>query len=333
MQKDRTYRSLFWALALAVALVSVSGSLYAKHEKKEEDNRYKPGLNTLQAQPRGYPFTFAAYGDIRFNDRDEKASDPVRRKAIVTAITLEHPDFVTISGDLVLTGNNVSDWNAFDRETAPLREAGIKIYPALGNHDVRGGPDALKNYFERFPAIHNNRWYTLRYGNCLFIVSDSDTDDSPGSKQGDWIAKQLDHAPAGVDFIFVMTHHPEYTESSDGAMHGGHSARDTEKQLAGLLEARQPKMRARIIAIAGHVHNYERYQHQGVMYLVSGGGGATPYLFDRRPDDFYKETGPTYHYMTFKVDQGKLAGEMHKLEMNGDDAHWRVADKFEIENH
>jgi hypothetical protein len=32
---------------------------------------------------------------------------------------------------------------------------------------------------------------------------------------------------------------------------------------------------------AGHIHNYERLERDGVVYLVSGGGGAAPYEIDR----------------------------------------------------
>lgn len=39
---------------------------------------------------------------------------------------------------------------------------------------------------------------------------------------------------------------------------GGHSARSPEQKLARMLEARQQNLRARILVVSGHVHNYER---------------------------------------------------------------------------
>jgi hypothetical protein len=39
--------------------------------------------------------------------------------------------------------------------------------------------------------------------------------------------------------------------------------------------------RARFVVSAGHIHNYERLERDGVVYLVSGGGGAAPYEIDR----------------------------------------------------
>ena len=43
-----------------------------------------------------------------------------------------------------------------------------------------------------------------------------------------------------------------------------------------MLEERQAHARARIVVFSGHVHNYERHEHGGVTYFVSGGGGAPP---------------------------------------------------------
>ena len=57
--------------------------------------------------------------------------------------------------------------------------------------------------------------------------------------------------PIEADFVFVMTHHPFYTDSHDSFFGGGHSARKQERELAARLEELQPKIRPRIIAISG----------------------------------------------------------------------------------
>ena len=81
-----------------------------------------------------YPFTFVGYGDIRFTDpADTKHSDVAMRRAEIARIVQQKPAFVVISGDLVLTGASVQDWKVFDAETAPLRQTGIEVLPALGN--------------------------------------------------------------------------------------------------------------------------------------------------------------------------------------------------------
>ena len=56
-----------------------------------------------------------------------------------------------------------------------------------------------------------------------------------------------------------------------------------------MLEEKQKQLHARLIVFSGHVHNYERHEHNGVTYFVTGGGGARPYIIPRAPDDLYKD--------------------------------------------
>ena len=53
-------------------------------------------------------------------------------------------------------------------------------------------------------------------------------------------------------------------------------------------------------------------------YIVTGGGGATPYPIVRGPQDPYREPGPTYHYCLVQVNGAKLQLDMMKLEMQNE---------------
>ena len=324
-------RALLWALVLVIAGLGLLPQSQAGKEKKSAAKTPSAAEPLFSLQPKSYPFGFVAYGDTRFMDpADHEHSAPERRRAIVSQIAADKPDFIVINGDIVYDGGNSNDWKVFDQESAPWREAGVRVFPALGNHDVRGGAPALASYFGRFPELKEQRWYSLRYGNCLFLILDSDVEHGPGSPQGDWLKSELDGVSKDVDFVFLAMHHPPYTKSTEHLMGGGHTARPQEQDLARMLEARQQTLRAKIIAIAGHVHNYERYEHGGVEYIVSGGGGATPYMIQRDPGDFYSKAGATYHYCTFAVDRGKLSFQMHKLDMVEGQPVWSVGDKFEL---
>src|SRR5215469_2975439 len=222
------------------------------------------------------PFRFVAYGDTRFTDpQDREASNPLVRRTLVQAIADTHPAFISIGGDIAYNGNNVSDWKTWDSKTARWREEKIPIYPALGNHDLHGDQQvALANYFSRFPELKDSRFYSVRGANMLMLVLDSSLEEVSG-RQGQWLTAKLDDVPPEVEFIFVVMHHPPYTSSSDDKKYGGgHSARAQEQALAKMLESRQKNMRARIVVFSGHVHNYERHEHGGVTYFVTGGGGA-----------------------------------------------------------
>ncbi len=275
------------------------------------------------------PFTFVGYGDTRFTDpANTKHSNAPMRRAEIARIAQEKPAFVIISGDLVLAGGSAQDWKVFDEETAPLRQAGIELLPALGNHDVSGKARALENYFQRFPRLQGRRWYSVRAANVLMFILDSTSDDGPGSPQLQWLEQGLKALPPDVDFVLVALHHPPLTQSHDNMLGGGHSPRPQEQQLAALLEQHQQGMRARIIVLAGHVHNYERYEHGGVTYVVSGGGGATPYMIQRSDGDFYRDPGPTYNICNFTVDHGELRFQMLKLTLEGAQPQWTMRDSF-----
>lgn len=259
-------------------------------------------------------FSFVAYGDLRETPTENtKASDPVRRKALIDEITALRPAFVTISGDLVYHGNNASDWTQWDEETAEWREQKIPVLPALGNHDLYGGQPALANYFARFPDLKNSRYYSARAGNVLLLILDTSLPSVTEGPQAAWLRQQLDDIPDDVDFVFFVLHHPPYTRSKEALFGGGHHARPTEKALGTALEARQKESRAQFVVVAGHVHNYERYEYGGVMYIVSGGAGAKPYDVPRKPDDAYTDPGPTFHYCRVDVSGSKASISMVKL--------------------
>ena len=277
------------------------------------------------------PFRFVAYGDTRFTDpKNTDASNPSVRQTLVQAIAEAHPAFISIGGDIAYRGDNVNDWKVWDAETAVWREDKIPVYPALGNHDLYGDQKiALANYFERFPDLRSNRYYSVLAANTLLLMLDSSLDEISG-EQGRWLAHELDNVPADVDFVCLVLHHPPYTDSSDQLFGGGHSARPAEQALARMLQDRQAHTRARFVVIAGHVHNYERYEHGGVTYFVSGGGAAHPYMVPRKSGDPLFGKAVNYHYLLVEVDRGKMKITMHRLEMADGKAAWTTPDSVEI---
>jgi len=276
------------------------------------------------------PFQFVAYGDTRFHDpRDHDAANPAVRLALVQAIAFANPAFICMTGDLVYNGNDLRDWTVFDAETSAWREKNIRVYPSIGNHELHGGDAALENYFKRFPELKGSRYYSVRAANTMFLVLDSELDETSGP-QANWLASKLDHVPADVDFVFVVFHHPPYTSSEDRMFGGGHSARNKELALAKMLEERQAKAHFRIVVFNGHVHNYERHEHGGVTYFVSGGGAAHPYLIRRSPQDPFQGKDVNYHYLLVQVDRGQVTITMNRLDLVGGKPEWSQPDSVKI---
>ena len=189
---------------------------------------------------------------------------------------------------------------------------------------------ALANYFQRFPDLKENRYYSVHAANTLMMVFDSSLEETSGP-QGKWLNERLDHLPADLSFLVVVLHHPPYTNSSDDKkLGGGHSARSEEKDLAKLLEVRQQSLRARIIVFSGHVHNYERHEHGGMVYFMTGGMGAHAYPIERLADDPFQSKEVNYHYLSVDVDRNSLTVTMHRLDLSVGKANWTEPDSVTI---
>jgi hypothetical protein len=103
--------------------------------------------------------------------------------------------------------------------------------------------------------------------------------------------------------------------------------------LRHLLEIHLYKMRAKVIVLSGHIHNYERFERDGVEFVTSGGGGAEPYpLIFRGSADLYRDTGfPVYHYLTLDYHANKLHAVMWKVkDPDADTLDVEVKDEFTL---
>ncbi len=278
------------------------------------------------------PFRFVAYGDMRFTDaRRSSVSNAAARRALVQAIAEASPAFVALSGDLVAKGDSTEDWKVWDDEVSTWRTRSIPTFPAPGNHDLRGNrARALANYFDRFPQLENSRYYSIRAANTLILVLDSSLDELSGA-QGQWLRDKLDRLTPEIDFVIFVVHHPPYTLSSMTIMGSGHGVRGQEEGLAQWLVARQLKTRARFVVFAGHVHNYERYEHGGVVYFVSGGGGAHPYAVPRSAGGPAIDRKVNYHYLLVEVVASKMVITMNRLDIKDGKATWTQPDIVEIQ--
>jgi acid phosphatase type 7 len=329
-QSPRFRSTLLLVIPTAFCLIAFAGctkSFAAQTASPTSANSASVALSVNVA----VPFRFVAYGDTRFhNPTDTDAANPTVRAALVHAIADANPSFICFTGDIVYNGYDENDWKTFDTETSVWRDKHIPVFPALGNHEFHGDEKTdLANYFARFPDLKGSRYYSVRAANALFLVLDSSVDEVSGS-QGQWLAGNLDTVPSDVDFVFVMLHHPPYTSSSMNMRGEGHSARSREGDLAKLLEDRQAHARARFVVFSGHVHNYERHEHGGVTYFVSGGGGAHGYPVRRTPEDPYRSKDVNYHYLLLEVDQRQLKVTMNRLQLEKGKAIWTQPDSITI---
>jgi acid phosphatase type 7 len=281
------------------------------------------------------PLLLIAYGDMRFTDASEThATDPHARRALIAKIAAEQPAAIFINGDLPWHGV-APDYAVFHEETRGWRERRLRIYPALGNHEFAGCLESacLDRWWNTFPELRGRRWYSVALGSrVLGIALDTGTSLLPGSEQFLWLQKEFATLDPKAQLVLIVLHHPPLADVQTVKL-VDHNAQPNEQALAAYLGEVGAHIRARIVVSAGHIHNYERLAQDGVLYLISGGGGAAPHEIDRTPADLYQNTEfPNYHYVRFELRDRSLVGEMIRLRQGSaaePDA-WDVKDRFEL---
>src|SRR3979490_1244526 len=266
------------------------------------------------------PLVLVAYGDMRFTQVTEtEASNPRARQALVAKIAAENPAAIFLNGDIPWHGV-ASDYAVFRDETRPWRDRHVRVYPALGNHEFSACLDSacLEHWWDTFPELRNRRWYSVAIGTkVLGLALDSDTSLLPGSEQRIWLEDQVAGLSSGVRLVLIVMHHPPVADVQTSKL-TDHNPRPNELALAEYLKTVAPRSTARFVVSAGHIHNYERFTEDGVVYLVSGGGGARPSEADRPPSDEYQSGEfPNYHYVRFELRGDRVVGEMIRLDDHG----------------
>jgi predicted phosphodiesterase len=200
--------------------------------------------------PAAGKFTFIVYGDTQ--DELPNFSQAERHKLIADQIAREENIlFVVNTGDLINDGNDNGNWDRYFDATRAMG-AGTAVFPVHGNHD---GDTIFYDIFGLKP------YYSFDCANAHFTVLDT-IDSSPD--QTNWLKTDLAN---DKDWKFVSFHYPLYT--SDPKHFGGWE--NFKKEWENIFINNQ------VDAIwNGHIHAYERYLENGIMYIVAGTGGG-PY--------------------------------------------------------
>jgi acid phosphatase type 7 len=237
------------------------------------------------------PFSFVVFGDTR--------NGVEQHRRVLERVIAEAPVFVLATGDMVDEGYSEEQWQAFfDVEQALIKNT--VLFPALGNHDRQGRGRTADTYRAYFAVPENGadaeRYYAFTYASARFVVLDSNSYSFALTDQTAWLERELIAArqDSAIRHIFVVMHHPPFSVS----LHGG--AVDLRERWTPLFEKYQVSA-----VFSGHDHVYERAEHDGIHYFVSGGGGAP--LYPRRPQpnpvdaDAVLKFERTLHYLRVNV--------------------------------
>jgi hypothetical protein len=257
----------------------------------------------------GSPIRYTVWGDSR--------SDPETCAAVVESMVPFHPYLNMNVGDVVEDGRILEQWS--EEYFEPLRPLGHEVpsYVAIGNHEA----NALYFYdYFGYPYPEEDPWhetyYSFTYGNTFFVVIDTNKPFFPIGEaklpQIVWFEEVIASPEAqAATWRVAFAHHPGWSEGWDPGGCGGYDGTPAVRSYLIPALAEHDFH----VYFAGHTHDYERGFSDGLLQVISGGGGAS---LDQWCEDFDHVTAyaSAYHHMQvtatceeLRVDAVALDGE------------------------
>jgi len=322
----------YWQSATIAGLTADTAYYYRIYTNGSDVTPWSEITFTTAPQATTLGFTFVTLGDSRPNGTSSPPSQGARD--VAAEISRHRVDLVLHTGDIVNAGGicsgSDSSWNQYIRGYFDLyRESmgDVPFYPSVGNHELSGGSCGYEGYTDVYYLPENasagdeEEYYSFDWGNAHFVALDTNQSYSTGSAQYNWLVNDLQASTQPWKFVFF--HHPAYSSGS----HGSTSAVQTH--LVPIFETYGVD-----VVFGGHDHHYERTcailndacttpQDGGVVYYVTGGGGAP--LYSVAGAWFTAYSGSLYHFLEVEINDCWL--RVDTIDANGN-----VFDSYEIDH-
>ncbi len=201
-----------------------------------------------------YAFTFAVVGD-----RAGRPVPGVFEKNLFEVLKIK-PDFIIQLGDILVESSD----KEYQYVESILKDINVPFYIVPGNHDLYKDPKGEK--FQNFTK--RPLYYYFDYENARFIILNN-ASGSLGKTQLEWLTNVLKEANKKYKFVFM--HQPVISPSWFFFLHKADPMES--KILMKLFEEYHVNY-----VFSGHIHMYYRKEINGVVYIISGIGGARPYV-------------------------------------------------------
>lgn len=209
-----------------------------------------------------FAWSFGVVGDTR-NDRDGVFP------RILAAVANSDMEFLIHTGDLEYAGGRKA-WETFRRRTAGFRKP---LHVVIGNHEIVG---ATEEEFGRFFGLPGSL-YAFTHKNARFVVLDNARGRfARGTLE--WLDRELAKHPktkGGIRHLVVAMHAPPRTDSITPHGMDKRYGEQSEK-LRGILSRHKVDL---VLCSHEHMHLVEDWN--GIKVIVSGGGGAPMFPFQR----------------------------------------------------
>jgi len=244
-------------------------------------------------------FQFAMIGDSR--DGEKVYTQLMKR------ILKRKPHFFIHLGDMIPKPHE-KEWQAFFEIS---KMVDFPFFPVAGNHDVGTTGPGEEMYRKQFSLPEGKTYYAFQSGDILFAILDSEKGKGRILKeQWSWLESLLSSSKKELKLVFL--HRPLFPPvdslKTGRAMDKYPHERDSLHQLF---------LKTKVKAVfAGDDHRYDRNKRDGILYVISGGGGA--------PLTSFKERGGYFHYLWISAENGRMKGEVVDVEN-------QIQDMFVIE--
>lgn len=263
------------------------------------------GIFSITTEPanREEPFRLGVWGDNRTN--------PEAHRLVAEALAAEDPDIAVNVGDLVTNGRNPIEWREEFFEPAASLLRTTPTYVAIGNHEH---DDDL--FYELFDFPGRENWYAVTYGCMRLIVLDTNQPVRPGSPQHDWLLSEIESDEFNsATWKIAAFHHPPFSEGWDNPDYDGEPA--VRQHLWPVLRDADVD-----ILLMGHTHDYERGELDGVVHVITGGGGSALDHWVQNWN-FIQTYDSTYQYCTLDISPERI--QFRSKAPDG-----RLVDEFEL---
>jgi hypothetical protein len=202
-------------------------------------------------------FRFFAWGDTNPGLSPDTAK-------ILSQVLTRAPDFSLHLGDLQYYSSGLESYAYWFDVMQPMFSGGA-FFPAIGNHESERPGEFEEYYLRLFGDAEASRYYTYESGGVHFFVLDTEQAFDQLSPQGGWLLQGLAAAQATPGFRFsVIQMHRPFLTCGDADEH----SKEREELAPSFAEYGVR------LALAGHLHGYERFELDGMTYITAGGGGG-----------------------------------------------------------
>ncbi|MFQ5523989.1 MAG: metallophosphoesterase family protein [Acidimicrobiia bacterium] len=164
----------------------------------------------------------------------------------------------------------------------------IDFWIAWGNHDVekKRRIDLVNQVFDNPP-----RWTVYRWGDYDVVILDSNQVTDRG--QLAFLERVMENSERPTIVVF---HHPALSCSSHG------DTRVVKKKWVPRFDEDV------VLVLSGHDHNYQRFEDNGVTYVVTGGGGRGLYGVKDCPEGHPPRVASAeqHHFLVMRQSEGRL---------------------------